>query len=57
MERYHRRTVEQLGMAGENRITRVEDLKKVINLTAEEESGIQKALETLRMGITPIMHP
>jgi lysine 2,3-aminomutase len=36
-----------------NRITRVEDLKKVINLTAEEESGIQKALETLRMGITP----
>jgi lysine 2,3-aminomutase len=36
-----------------NRITRVEDLKRVINLTAEEESGIQKALETLRMGITP----
>ncbi|MDW7670864.1 MAG: lysine 2,3-aminomutase [Bacillota bacterium] len=36
-----------------NRITRVEDLKKVINLTSEEESGIQKALETLRMGITP----
>lgn len=36
-----------------NRITKVEDLKKVINLTEEEEQGIEKALETLRMGITP----
>lgn len=36
-----------------NRITEVEDLKKVINLTPEEEKGIEKALETLRMGITP----
>lgn len=36
-----------------NRITRVEDLKQVINLTEEEERGIEKALETLRMGITP----
>ncbi|SMP70404.1 lysine 2,3-aminomutase [Anoxynatronum buryatiense] len=36
-----------------NRITQVEDLKKVINLTPEEENGIEKALETLRMGITP----
>lgn len=36
-----------------NRITKVEDLKKVINLTEEEERGIEKALETLRMGITP----
>lgn len=36
-----------------NRITKVEELKKVINLTEEEERGIEKALETLRMGITP----
>ncbi len=36
-----------------NRITNVEDLKKVINLTEDEERGIEKALETLRMGITP----
>ncbi len=36
-----------------NRITTVEELKKVINLTEEEERGIEKALETLRMGITP----
>jgi len=36
-----------------NRITTVEDLKKVINLTTEEEEGINTALKTLRMGITP----
>ncbi|RKD22025.1 L-lysine 2,3-aminomutase [Caminicella sporogenes DSM 14501] len=36
-----------------NRITTVEDLKKVINLTPEEEKGIQEALKKLRMGITP----
>lgn len=36
-----------------NRITQVEDLKQVINLTKEEETGIEKALQTLRMGITP----
>lgn len=36
-----------------NRITTVEDLKKVINITPEEEEGIHNALKTLRMGITP----
>ncbi len=36
-----------------NRITDVETLKKVINLTPEEEEGINEALEKLRMGITP----
>jgi len=36
-----------------NRITTLEELKKVINLTQEEEEGITKSLEILRMGITP----
>ncbi|MBF8982488.1 lysine 2,3-aminomutase [Lutibacter sp. B2] len=36
-----------------NRIDTVEDLKKVINLTKEEEEGIKESLKTLRMGITP----
>ena len=33
----------------QNRITDVETLKQVINLTAEEEDGIRRCLETLRM--------
>lgn len=37
----------------QNRITEVETLKKIINLTAEEEDGIRRCLETLRMAITP----
>jgi len=37
----------------QNRITDVETLKQVINLTAEEEDGIRRCLETLRMAITP----
>ncbi|AKL97112.1 L-lysine 2,3-aminomutase KamA [Clostridium aceticum] len=36
-----------------NRITTLEDLKQVIHVTKEEEEGILKCLETLRMGITP----
>ncbi len=36
-----------------NRITNVETLKRVINLSGEEEKGIQKCLERLRMAITP----
>lgn len=36
-----------------NRITTLEKLKEVINLTEKEEEGIQKSLEILRMGITP----
>lgn len=36
-----------------NRIDTLEDLKKVINLTEEEEEGVKKSLEILRMGITP----
>lgn len=36
-----------------NRIDTVEDLKKIINLTPEEEEGVNAALKKLRMGITP----
>ncbi len=36
-----------------NRISTLEGLKKVCNLTAEEEEGVIKSLEILRMGITP----
>lgn len=36
-----------------NRISTLEDLKQVINLTPEEEEGVKKSLEILRMGITP----
>ncbi len=36
-----------------NRITTPEVLKKVIDLTVDEEKGIQEYLQTLRMAITP----
>ncbi|HBI56257.1 MAG TPA: lysine 2,3-aminomutase [Firmicutes bacterium] len=36
-----------------NRITDVETLKQVINLTPEEEEGIRRCLGSLRMAITP----
>ena len=36
-----------------NRIETLEDLKKYIKLTKNEEAGIKKTLETLRMAITP----
>ncbi|WP_097027381.1 lysine 2,3-aminomutase [Clostridium peptidivorans] len=36
-----------------NRITSVEQLKKVINILPEEENAIDKCLKTLRMGISP----
>ncbi|MDR2084311.1 MAG: lysine 2,3-aminomutase [Bacteroidales bacterium] len=36
-----------------NRIETLEELKKYISLTAEEEEGVKKSLETLRMAITP----
>lgn len=36
-----------------NRIETLEDLKKYINLTADEEEGVKKSLATLRMAITP----
>ncbi len=36
-----------------NRIDNLEDLKKVINIPKEEENDINKALESLRMAITP----
>jgi lysine 2,3-aminomutase len=36
-----------------NRITGVEELKQVIDLTPEEEEGIKKCLGQLRMAITP----
>lgn len=36
-----------------NRIESLEDLKKYITLSAEEEEGDKKTLETLRMAITP----
>ncbi len=36
-----------------NRITDIETLKKVVSITPEEEEGIAKTLQMLRMGITP----
>jgi lysine 2,3-aminomutase len=36
-----------------NRITKVEELKEVINLTPEEEEGVRESLKMLRMAITP----
>ncbi len=36
-----------------NRITKLEDLQKLIKLTKEEEDGLKHALHTLRMAITP----
>ncbi len=36
-----------------NRITTLEDLKQVIDLTPEEEEGVKECLQTLRMAITP----
>ena len=36
-----------------NRIETVEELKKYIPLTPEEEEGVKKSLATLRMAITP----
>ncbi len=36
-----------------NRIETLEDLKKYIKLTKEEEAGVKKTLKTLRMAITP----
>ncbi|MDD2487997.1 MAG: KamA family radical SAM protein, partial [Bacteroidales bacterium] len=36
-----------------NRIETLEDLKKYINLTSQEEEGVMKSLKTLRMAITP----
>ena len=36
-----------------NRIETLEDLKKYMKLTAEEEEGVRKTLSTLRMAITP----
>ena len=36
-----------------NRIETIDELKKYIDLTEEEEEGIRKSLESLRMAITP----
>ena len=36
-----------------NRIETLEDLKKYISLTPDEEEGVRKSLKTLRMAITP----
>lgn len=36
-----------------NRITTLQDLKKYVTLTQEEEEGIEKCLSTFRMAITP----
>ena len=38
-----------------NRIETLEDLKKYISLTPEEEEGVAKCLGTLRMAITPMI--
>ena len=37
-----------------NRVTTVDQLKEIINLTPEEEAGVQKSLKVLRMAITKI---
>ena len=37
----------------ENRIETVEELKKYIPLTEDEEEGVKKCVQTLRMAITP----
>ncbi|MDD4149637.1 MAG: lysine 2,3-aminomutase [Bacteroidales bacterium] len=36
-----------------NRVETLDELKKYINLTPEEEDGVAKSLQTLRMAITP----
>lgn len=36
-----------------NRVETLEELKEYIDLTEEEEEGVRKSLETLRMAITP----
>ena len=36
-----------------NRVETLEDLKKYVNLTAEEEEGVRRTLGRLRMAITP----
>lgn len=36
-----------------NRISTVEELKELVNLTQEEETGISQCLKSLRMAITP----
>ena len=36
-----------------NRIEKIDDLKKYVQLSAEEEEGVVRTLETLRMAITP----
>ena len=36
-----------------NRIETLEELKQYVRLTPEEEEGVRKSLETLRMAITP----
>ena len=36
-----------------NRVETLEELKKYIELTPEEEEGVKKSLQTLRMAITP----
>ena len=36
-----------------NRIETLEQLKKYVKLTPEEEEGVAKSLKTLRMAITP----
>ncbi|MCX7944953.1 MAG: lysine 2,3-aminomutase [Deltaproteobacteria bacterium] len=36
-----------------NRITRLEDLEKIISLTSDEKEGIKRVLKTYRMAITP----
>ena len=37
-----------------NRITSVEKLKEIINLTPEEENDINEVVKNFRLGITPI---
>ena len=36
-----------------NRIETLDDLKKYVTLTPEEEEGVRESLKSLRMAITP----
>lgn len=45
--------MERLALQVKNRIETLDQLKKYIRLTPDEEEGIRESLKTLRMAITP----
>ena len=40
-----------------NRLTSVEEIKQVVNLTPEEEADIAKVMDGFRVGVTPCAKP